>query len=192
MNILKKVNIKIITYSAINLSILFVISTYLGSCKKCDDEPSITTFKVTRNLPYKHGDKRIFSYLSSFDTFTFVFNSEYYMRSPGSRDAACPTYEDYQYLDYTFTNTKGNPQIKYLLFADLPEVNTELNTKKTTLKGNGLFFRPWPPVDKITINGINYDSVGYLIVDTFNYIVYKPYVGILRIKTTSGTWDLVP
>jgi len=192
MNILKGVNIKIITYAVIKVSLLFLIIPYLESCKECDDEPSITINKVTRKLPYNHGDKRIFSYLSTFDTFTFAFNNEYYIRKPGGRDAACPTYIDIQYLDYSFTNTKGNPQIKYLFFADVSEVNTELNARKTTLTGNGLFFRPWPPVQKITVNGINYDSVGYLMVDTFNYIVYKPSVGILRIETNSGTWDLVP
>jgi len=107
--------------------------------------------------------------------------------------------ESYHLLQRKFLTFLANNNDSFMieLFVNL---QNEGGAQKYYAVANGIGFgptysidisKPWPPVLNAVINGQKYDSVAVLMIDSNNYIISKPFLGVLKIRTKGSDYEII-
>jgi len=92
---------------------------------------------------------------------------------------------DYFRINY-YTGINWGPSVKYLFV-----VNNIINNSKEYSEGGFKFYTNYPPIIKRTVLNIIYDSIYSLPDPNFEEIYVKPIVGIIKVRTSNYTLELI-
>jgi hypothetical protein len=186
------------------LTILLFAILLINACGKegCPDskpiERGIDKSYLPYIIPYSDTSTRLF--LKN-GTDTLVFRSQGLKETITNEQAgegSCNQYNlqkyslymvasdsDYFRINY-YTGINWGPSVKYLFV-----VNNIINNSKEYSEGGFKFYTNYPPIIKKTVLNTIYDSIYSLSDPNFEEIYVKPNIGIIKVKTSNYTLELI-
>jgi len=185
-------------------TILLFAILLINGCSKdgCPDSKPIERVVNKSYLPYiiPYSDTSTRLFLKN-GTDTLVFKSQGLEESKtlrGAGEGNCDQYNlqhynlkmaandsDYFRINY-YTGINWGPSVKYLFV-----VNNVINYSKEYSEGGFKFYINYPPIIKRTVLNTIYDSIYSLSDPNFEEIYVKPNIGIIKVKTSSYTLELI-